>query len=94
MIDFLFRDDLIVSNGDFSIGESDNQHVRDILLASKGEFKSSPEVGVGLESMLSTDEPNEFLIEAKRNLQYDGMSVQNISFTEQGTIKVDAKYKL
>lgn len=92
MKDFLFEDDLIIKNGDFVIGESDNQHVKHILLAGKGEYKSNPELGVGIENMLSTEEPMEFLIEAKKNLEYDGMKVNNISFTEAGTINVDAKY--
>lgn len=92
MIDFLFDDDFIISNGDFAVGNSDNQHVKHILIASKGEFKANPEIGVGIENMLNTEDPNEFLIEAKRNLQYDGMKVSNIAFTENGTINVDAKY--
>lgn len=92
MIDILFTDDLVISNGDFAIGNSDNQHVKHILIASKGEYKSAPEVGVGIENMLNTEEPNEFLIDAKRNLQYDGMKVSNIAFTEDRTINVDAKY--
>ncbi len=92
MKDFLFNDDLEIKNGDFAIGESDNQHVQHILLSSKGEYKERPELGVGLERMLNTEEPMEFLIEAKKNLEYDGLKVNNISFTEQGTISVDAKY--
>lgn len=92
MKDILFTDDVVVKNGDIAIGESDNQHVKHILLASKGEFKASPELGVGIEMMLNTEEPMEFLIEAKKNLEYDGMKVNNISFTETGTINVDAKY--
>ena len=92
MKDFLFNDDLEFKNGDFAIGESDNQHVQHILLCSKGEYKERPELGVGLERMLNTEDPMEFLIEAKKNLEYDGLKVNNISFTEQGTISVDAKY--
>ncbi len=92
MKDFLFDDDLVIKDGDFAIGESDNQHVKHILLASKGEYKASPELGVGIENMLNTDDPMEYLIEAKKNLEYDGMKVNNISFTEEQTISVDAKY--
>lgn len=90
--DFLFDDDIEIKNGDFTSTESDNQHVKHILKASKGEYKSSPELGVGIEKMLATEEPMEFLIDAKKNLEYDGMNVNNISFTEYGTINVDAKY--
>jgi len=92
MKDLLFNDDIEIKNGDFLVGESDNQHVKHILTASKGEYKSSPELGVGIEKMLATEEPMEFLIESKKNLEYDGMKVNNISFTQQGTINIDAKY--
>jgi hypothetical protein len=92
MKDLLFNDDIEIKNGDFAIGEIDNQHVKHILIASKGEYKLSPELGVGIDRMLATEKPMEFLIEAKKNLEYDGMKVNNISFTENGTINVDAKY--
>lgn len=92
MKDILFNDDIITKNGDFALEESDNQHVKHILLATKGEYKASPELGVGIELMLNTEEPMQFLIDAKKNLEYDGMKVNNISFTETGTINVDAKY--
>ncbi len=93
MRDILFNDDLEIKDGDFMVGESDNQHVKHILSASKGEYKASPELGVGIEKILNTEEPMEFLIEAKKNLEYDGMKVKDISFTANGTINVDAKYK-
>lgn len=91
MKDFLFNDDLEIRNGDFAIGESDNQHVKHILMAGKGEYKANPELGVGVE-VLATEEPIDFFIEAKKNLEYDGMKVNNISFTEAGKVNVDAKY--
>lgn len=93
MKDFLFTDDLQISDGDFAIGDSSNQHVQHILLAQKGEYKQTPELGVGIEQMLGADDPMEFLIEAKKNLEYDGMTVNNISFTEDQKLNIDAKYK-
>lgn len=92
MNDILFTDDLELTNGDFSIGESNNQHIQHILLSNKGEYKATPEIGVGLDKMLNTEDPMEFLIEAKKNLEYDGMSVQNIAFTENGKLNVDVRY--
>lgn len=92
MKDILFNDEVMIKNGDFVIGDSENQHVKHILISSKAEYKANPELGVGVEKILNTEEPMEFLIEAKKNLQYDGMKVRNISFTEEQTIHVDAKY--
>lgn len=43
--------------------------------------------------MLSDDDFVEFLIEAKKNLEYDGMSINNIEFTGDGKLNIDGKYK-
>ena len=95
MKDFLLDEngDLLIKNGDFVIGESDNQHQLDILLATKGEFKEFPEIGVGISEMLSDDDFVEFLIEAKKNLEYDGMKINNIEFLPDGKLNIDGKYK-
>lgn len=93
MQDFIYNDDLVIKNGDLFIGESDNQHTEHILKANKGEYKGVPEIGVGIEQMLNSEDPTEFLIEAKKNLQYDGQNVDNISFTENESLIVESKYK-
>jgi hypothetical protein len=94
MIDFLLDEngDLKFDNGDFATGYSDEQHQQNIMLANKGEFKESPELGVGLVAMLGDDLYTEFLIEAKKNLQYDGMTINNIKFMEDGKIEVYGAY--
>ncbi|MDO4225812.1 MAG: oxidase [Bergeyella zoohelcum] len=91
MTDLVFTSDLEFENGDFVLKESQNQQVQHIIIAQKGEYKEFPELGVGIEQMLNTEEPTEFLIEAKKNLEYDGLKVKNIAFTENGTIKIEAK---
>lgn len=93
MNDFLLDDDLQIDNGDFGTGKSDGQHTMHIIVAQKGEYKETPELGVGIDKMLNTEEPMEFLIEAKKNLEYDGMSVQDIAFTDDGKLNINAKYK-
>lgn len=95
MKDILLDDngDLLIQDGDFVIGDADNQHQLDIITATKGEFKEFPEIGVGISEMLSDDDFIEFLIEAKKNLEYDGMIINNIEFTTEGKLNVDGKYK-
>lgn len=93
MQDFIYNSGLEIKNGDFVIGESDNQHTEHILKASKGEYKGVPEIGVGIEQMLNTEEPTEFLIEAKKNLQYDGQTVDDIRLTENEKLIVESKYR-
>lgn len=40
--------DLLITNGDLTVGNSDMQHVESILLAYPGEYKNSPLTGVGI----------------------------------------------
>lgn len=87
------NNDLDIENGDFVIGKADNQHQKHILIATKGEYKEFPELGVGISKMLSDDDFTDMLIEAKKNLQYDGMDVENISFNKSGKLIIDGKYK-
>lgn len=85
--------DLSFLNGDFNIGYSNNQHQEHILMANKGEFREFPELGVGINRMLSDDDYVPFLIEAKKNLEYDGMKINNIKFEENGNLNIDGYYK-
>ncbi|MGL5234052.1 MAG: oxidase [Empedobacter falsenii] len=93
MIDILIDEDLEFEDGDFAIGISDKQHIKHILKAFKGEFKEFPELGVGIEQMINDDNYMDILIEAKKNLQYDGVEVKNIKFTDEGKLNVDGEYK-
>lgn len=86
------NDDLRIENGDFVIGYADNQHQKHILIATKGEYKEFPELGVGISKMLSDDDFTNMLIEAKKNLQYDGMDIENISFNEKGKLIIEGRY--
>jgi hypothetical protein len=53
--DFLLTDEgdiLIGSNGDFSVGESDQQHITDIFRSANGEYKEFPLLGCNIMSFL------------------------------------------
>ena len=85
--------DLAIENGDLVLGFSDYAHQEHILMSAKGEFKEFPELGVGLNRMLSDDDYMPFLIDAKKNLEYDGMKINNIKFEENGNLNIDGYYK-
>ena len=85
--------DLETQDGDFVFGFSDSMHQEHILIATKGEYKEFPELGVGLNKMLSDDDYVSFLIDAKKNLEYDGMRINNIKFEENGNLNIDGYYK-
>jgi hypothetical protein len=42
--------DLLISNGDFAIGNSDEQHIKDTIVAFSGWWKENPSDGVGIDS--------------------------------------------
>jgi hypothetical protein len=85
--------DLDLESGDLKVGFSDNQHQEHILVAAKGDYKEFPELGVNIVQMLSDDAFTATLIEAKKNLEYDGMKINNITFEENGNLNIDGYYK-
>ncbi|QYS86313.1 oxidase [Flavobacterium oreochromis] len=85
--------DLSFKNGDLEIGYSNNQHQEHILIANKGEFREFPELGVSIVQMLDDDDYMSVLIEAKKNLEYDGMKINNIKFEANGNLNIDGDYK-
>ncbi|MDV2458051.1 oxidase [Elizabethkingia anophelis] len=64
---------LVIRNGDFVIGPSDTQHIKDIVLTHPGEFKEFPMLGFGAELQLKKN-PNDlaFKRDLKIQLEYDG----------------------
>ncbi len=86
-------DDLQIKNGDFVVGYSNEQHQKHILLANKGEYKEFPEVGVGIVQMIADDLYTEMLIETKKQLEYDGMEIDDISLDEYGKMLIEGIYK-
>lgn len=91
--DFLYDDDgdLLIENGDFAIGLSDDQNVQDILSANKGDYRQYPTVGVELIKFLKKQD-NDFA-KLKReitvNLESDGYRVADLAFNSAGEINID-----
>lgn len=94
MIDFLVDDnhDLRIENGDLVLGDASLQHQNHIILAEKGEYKESPEIGVGILTELNNENPRELLTKIRRNFEYDGMSVNTLKIATNGNIVIDAEY--
>jgi len=75
--DFIIKDDIVISNGDFLIDESDQQHVEHILKASKGNYFQYPTLGVGIEDKLGGDiSPQALEKEIKKQLQSDNYKTE------------------
>jgi len=80
------------TDGDFEVGYSDNQQQKAILTTEKGEWKEHPEVGIGIAQMLADDLYTEMLIEVKKQLEYDGMQINDVALQEGGKLLIDGTY--
>ena len=82
----LFQNDLQIRDGDFVIGESDQQHVADTINAFPGWWKEFPGDGVGVFSYLNSSGQEQSLARSiKINLTSDGYIVNNPSIeTDEG----------
>ena len=86
------NNDLLIENGDFVIGVSDQQQQKHILIANKGEYKAHPEVGVGIIDMINNEAYGEVLIETKKQLNYDGMKINDVKYGLDGKLIIDGNY--
>jgi len=74
----LMHNDLLIRNGDFVIGESDEQHIMDTINAFPGWWKENPPDGVGVFTYLNSAGQQQQLQKAiKLNLVSDGYTVTN-----------------
>ena len=71
--------------GDLLIGISDNQHFDDIIMASQGDFKEFPLLGVGFFKFMNSRTRKQDLESAIRfNLNADNVSNIDVVITDTG----------
>jgi len=83
--------DLLFVNGDFAIGESDQQHVIDTINAYPGWWKEFPNDGVGIgDYSKSAGGAAKLARKIKVELQKDGYTVNNpvIEFGTDGKLNI------
>lgn len=78
------NNNLLIVDGDFVCGLSDQQHVKHIVEAFKGEYKSTPLVGFGALNYLKRDEKieSEFRRDLKIQLENDGYTDAKIDIAK------------
>lgn len=92
--DLAFDEDLVFQDGDILVRESDQQHVKHLLVAQPGHYKNVPLLGIGIANYLYAPASNTTTRELERsvkmNLEADGatdvtcdidLSLQNIEIT-------------
>ena len=67
------NNDLLIQNGDFVIGESEEQEIKCILQSVINDYKQTPELGVNLiEELNSSGSERALKQKIKLNLRMDG----------------------
>lgn len=80
--------DLLLVGGSMVSGETTYQHQRDLLILRKGDLRTEPLVGVGIEDYTDNEQPEELLREISTQFMNDGMVVKKVSLTN-----IEAYYK-
>ncbi|CAN5437071.1 hypothetical protein BH09BAC1_BH09BAC1_05020 [soil metagenome] len=87
--------DLLIREGDFVVGPSDDQHVLDILMSAPGDWRQSPLVGVNIITFLNAPmdgtQRNALRQKIALQLQLDGIRISEMDLMDLNnvTIKVD-----
>jgi hypothetical protein len=79
-IDYLcnLSNDLLIANGDFVIGISDEMHIEDTIKSDVGHYKENPQDGVGIDRYVKSTGQEQILARSiKIQLENDGYTVNN-----------------
>lgn len=76
---------LSFANGDFYLGNSDEQHISHICIAEKGNYRQHPLVGVGIARWIGSPNTSERMVALQQRirlqLSYDGYKVNRIDLS-------------
>ncbi len=89
--------DLMIKDGDFVMGDSEQQHVEHLLLTSEGTWVDSPLIGIGIVKYINAPVglqlKNKIKGDIKLNLEMDGYTQSTVSLEIQSgqlqNVKVD-----
>ncbi len=92
--DILLDDDfdLQIKDGDLVIGDASSQNVKMLLLASQGEYKDHPEVGIGIEKSKNGAITRFMERDIRIQLENDGFDLEELTINEKG-IGVKGSYE-
>lgn len=83
LIDLGGDGDLLVRDGDFVIGDSDQQNIKLLLEADKGQIRFWPFLGAGIRRQLGGSLDGAARREIQLNLQVDGYVSANVSYSNE-----------
>ena len=76
-----------------SIGKTLEQNKALILITHLGENKFNPELGVGIEDLLLSEDYLQFRHKIREHFAKDGLKVITVDLYPNKPIKIDAKYR-
>lgn len=85
--------DLLFENGDLVIHDSTLQHQEDILVASKGDYREFPDIGVDIQNWLEDDNSGDLPNAIRQEFEKDGMIIKRLQVLEDGTSDIQASYE-
>ena len=88
----LENDDLQILNGDFFVGDSQNQSVELLLKSMQGEWKEYPEAGCGLLKTQNGVIDRFFQRNISVQLEADGFIIEKLTINEKG-IELKGNYE-
>ncbi len=97
MNDILLDDDLdlAIENGDFVIGDSEEQHQELILIAFQGSFRASPLTGIGItryyKASFSVGNIDKLRQKIRLQMQYDGYKTVKTAINSFEDIEIEAE---
>lgn len=74
------------------VGNTLEQNKALILMAHQGEFKFDPDLGVGIEDLLLSENYLEFRHKIREHYAKDGLKVKTLDLYPNKTIRIDANY--
>jgi len=83
---------MLIENGDFALVESEQDHIKDIVLDNPGEWKQWPLIGTGALNFLnSTVDLDDIKKQIQTQLESDNFKVQEISRSASGQFRIIAR---
>lgn len=82
--------DILLKDGDYVMGESDMQHIEDILDAYPGEYRNAPLLGVYLQRGINGLMDGSIRRDININLQADNYLVKKVEITDSN-LNIDAE---
>jgi hypothetical protein len=85
--------DLRIEDGDFVTGESTAQHIRDLLITQKGQYRLHPDAGIGIDNFLNEDlNKDELEAAIQAGITNDGASITRLVIHTANDFDIVANY--